>query len=108
MLEIIAGEFVERGVEVPKPKEQMPLYTAVAVVGPGQVMNVDCHGDIGVLAVTVPAHCQKGDSFQFTLPAELASSAPQPTHTVSSCHDTASIWVAFLSRWQQKVSSVDR
>ena len=100
MLEIIAGEFVERGVEVPKPKEQMPLYTAVAVVGPGQVMNVDCHGEIGVMAVTVPAHCQKGDSFQFTLPAELASSAPQPTHTVSCCHDTAAIWVAFLLRWQ--------
>ena len=104
----MSAEFIERGVEIPQTKNPMPLYTAVAVVGPGQVMNVDCHGEIGVLAVTVPAHCQKGDSFQFTLPAELASSAPQPTHTVSCCHDTAAIWAAFLLRWQQKVSFVDR
>ena len=43
------------------------IFSTVALVNAGNVMNVDC-GEAGVLSVTVPPGTRKGDPFNFTLP----------------------------------------
>lgn len=70
MLELVSSELDALGVEQPLlfgGVDESKIFSTVALVNAGNVMNVDC-GEAGVLSVTVPPGTRKGDPFHFTLP----------------------------------------
>ena len=81
MLELVSSELDALGVEQPLlfgGVDESKIFSTVALVNAGNVMNVDC-GEAGVLSVTVPPGTRMGESFHFTLP-----DAVQPSRELAS------------------------
>ena len=85
MRELVANELEERGIEVVQAPV-VPHYQAVAVVSGGEKMNVDV-GGLGVMSVTVPKNCQKGDTFLFTIPKADQTNDGAPTSAPTDADD---------------------